>query len=206
MKNAPSQIFTFRRSASLGIAIALALILLQVRHITTICRPFLGLNSAPGVVQAAPVAAAAPAVVKRPSKQVHPVQLLGVKLQVPVFPPTTHKKVEEPVRELNNAHLQSYARDYMVTISGTATCAGKPCAADIDLSIETATHPATDRHATSAPDGQFQIPLTLHDYQHEQIDWHITAQAPGFKIAELRGRQILMDESMIAVDAVLALR
>ena len=105
-----------------------------------------------------------------------------------------------PASDFNHLYLQSYVREYRVVFSGVVTCGGMPCAASIELSLNSAQNPDLHRKAHTSGDGHYEILIPLSENIHEHIDWKLTVDNGRSDVNEIHGRQILTDDANLSVE------
>lgn len=127
-----------------------------------------------------------------------PVATLGMKSRV------TGSRVV--IKELTGARLNRFGRKYTVSMSGRATCKGEPCAASIDLYVETLHNSNLRKSVTATADGFFSVEIRLTETVQEGLDWKMVASAPDLSQLETSGHRILVDEDVVSIESNLAIK
>ena len=119
----------------------------------------------------------------------------------------THKKGDSGAltMKFRGWNLHSTLREYTYVFTGKVACRTEPCAAEIQVVLNTDQNPDVRKTATTLPDGSYSVEISIKDYMHEGIDWKLTAQYQGSEVVDAHGRQILMDDPTVTVENSLQL-
>ena len=110
----------------------------------------------------------------------------------------------KPLPEKTRTTVPMYgnARSYTFVFSGQATCMGQPCAASVEVRMESSAGRLV-RRMTTDPDGHYTLSVSVMGEPDEVLNWEIHALAPNLEKADLEGRQILLSETSVNLDAPL---
>ncbi len=131
---------------------------------------------------------------------------LAVIHQTPVKSLVKKMAASKPIMELNRALLRSYARDYNIIFSGQIRCGEDPCAAHLDLVINTTRNANLRKAIETSEDGNYWFQVPLQELPREQMSWVFTARTAQGLSDEVRGHQILVEDSVVPIPNTLHLK
>jgi hypothetical protein len=131
-----------------------------------------------------------------------PFQVARVTHQHHALPP----KIQEEEKNMNALALHTFQREYTCVFTGKVSCGDGPCKdAEVQIHVASAQNPEIVRKTNLQEDGSYEVTVLLKEFPHEQVDWSISAGSPDASQKQIQGRQILMDDSTIAIEEPLLL-
>lgn len=126
--------------------------------------------------------------------------LLHIRKATPSTPETPQLTLSQ------NLYLHSFEKEYTCVFSGKVTCGDGLCqSAEVLVHVNSKQNLDIAKTAIIQPDGSYQVSILLKELVHEHIDWWIVADSPESTTKQVQGRQILMDDSVIAIEEPLRL-
>jgi hypothetical protein len=110
-----------------------------------------------------------------------------------------------PPADLMTLHLKSNVHDYNYIFSGQTFCGQQPCAAKVEILVDSSRNPNMHRTIQTMNDGSYWLQVPITETTQEQVDWKILAQSIDGEKADMHGRRILMDDNVVSVEANLNL-